>query len=136
MILNLTIHNLKSGLLIVSGPGLPEFLKVILETILQENYLIDPQVKGKVTLHTVRPVSKSAVLSLLEVVLQQNGAALIRDNEVFRVVPLGEAGTQAGAPAIGRFPSTTSVAVINNINKTVRVNKIILFLVNSFIYDT
>jgi general secretion pathway protein D len=89
--------------------ALAEFLHVVLETILQENYVIDPQVKGNVTLHTTRPVTKDGVLPIVEVVLQQNGAALIRDEGVFKVVPLKDAWTEAQAPSIGRFTPKASV---------------------------
>ena len=85
--------------------ALPEFLSVVFETILKENYLIDPDVRGTVTLHTTRPVTKDAVQSILEEVLQQNDAALIRDAGIFKVIPLVDAGTAAKSPSIGRFSS-------------------------------
>jgi general secretion pathway protein D len=86
--------------------SLPEFLRVVFETILKENYLIDPLVNGAVTLHTTRPVRQDAVLPIVEAVLEQNGAALIRDKGIFKVVPLGAAASASGAPAVGRYPST------------------------------
>jgi general secretion pathway protein D len=86
--------------------SLPEFLRVVFETILKENYLIDPSVNGAVTLHTTRPVRQDAVLPIVEAVLEQNGAALIRDKGIFRVVPLGDAVSASTAPAVGRYPST------------------------------
>ena len=85
--------------------ALPEFLKVVFETILHENYLIDPSVKGTVTLHTTRPVTKDAVYAILEDVLQQNGAALIRDAGIFKVIPLADAEAAARSPSIGRYSS-------------------------------
>jgi len=80
-----------------------EFLRVVFDTILHENYLVDPQVQGVVTLHTVRPVKKDAVLSIVEAALQSNGAAVIRDEGVFRVVPLAEAAGMSGSPSVGRY---------------------------------
>jgi len=85
---------------------LKEFLKVIFDTILNENYLIDPEVRGTVTLHTTRPVTREAVLPILESVLQGNGAALVRDDGMYSIVPLANAETQAGAPAVGRYSSS------------------------------
>jgi general secretion pathway protein D len=89
--------------------ALAEFLQVVIQNILQENYIIDPGVKGSVTLHTTRPVTKDAVLSILELVLQQNGAALIRDEGLFKVVPLEDAGSEVSAPSVGQFTSRKSV---------------------------
>ncbi len=86
--------------------SLPEFLRVVFDTILGENYLIDPQIDGTVTLHTTRPVSRDAVLPIVEVVLEQNGAALLRDGAVYRVVALANAAGATGPPAVGRFPSS------------------------------
>ena len=80
-----------------------EFLRVVFDTILHENYLVDSQVQGVVTLHTVRPVKKDAVLSIVEAALQSNGAAVIRDEGVFRVVPLAEAAGMSGSPSVGRY---------------------------------
>ena len=86
--------------------SLPEFLRVVFESILKENYLLDPSVAGSVTLHTTRPVKQAAVLPIVEAVLEQNGAALIRDEGMFKVLPLAEAAGASGSPAIGRYPSS------------------------------
>ena len=74
--------------------SLPEFLRVVFESILKENYLIDPSVSGSVTLHTTRPVTADTVLPIVEAVLEQNGAALIRDEGMFKVLPLGDAASE------------------------------------------
>ncbi len=86
--------------------SLPEFLRVVFESILKENYLLDPAVSGTVTLHTTRPVTHDTVLPIVEAVLEQNGAALIRDEGVFKVLPLGNAASASGVPAVGRYPSS------------------------------
>ena len=86
--------------------SLPEFLRVVFESILNENYLLDPSVNGSVTLHTTRPVTQDTVLPIVEAVLEQNGAALIRDEGMFKVLPLGDAASSSGAPAVGRYPSS------------------------------
>jgi len=86
--------------------SLPEFLRVVFESILKENYLLDPSVAGSVTLHTTRPVTQDAVLPIVEAVLEQNGAALIRDEGMFKVLPLGDAASASGSPAVGRYPSS------------------------------
>lgn len=95
--------------------ALPEFLSVVFGTILHENYLLDPHVKGTVTLHTTRPVTKEAVLSILEDVLQQNGAALIRDAGIFKVVPLAGAESAVGSPSIGRYSSSGSAGYTSQV---------------------
>ncbi len=82
--------------------SLREFVKVILEDILEENYLIDPSVDGVVTLHTTRAVSREAVLSIFESVLELNGAALVQDRGVYKIVPVAGAVGEVSAPTVGR----------------------------------
>ena len=86
--------------------SLPEFLRVVFESILKENYLLDPNVNGSVTLHTTRPVTQDTVLPIVEAVLEQNGAALIRDEGMFKVLPMGDAASASGSPSVGRYPSS------------------------------
>jgi general secretion pathway protein D len=67
----------------------------ILGTILKVNYTIDPAVHGAATLHTVRPLNRSELVPVLESLLAQNGAALVTDGTLYRVVPAAQAVTAA-----------------------------------------
>lgn len=87
---------------------LREFLKVVFDTILHENYLIDGSVGGVVTLHTTRPISSQAVLPTVEAVLQLNGAAILFDDGLYRVIPLADAERSSKSPSVGRYPSSRS----------------------------
>jgi len=82
---------------------LGEFLSVVFETIVGDNYYVDPQVRGSVTLHTSRPVTRESVMPIVESVLEGNGAAVIRDDGIYKIVPLANAETSAGAPGVGRW---------------------------------
>ncbi|MFT5501997.1 MAG: general secretion pathway protein D [Woeseiaceae bacterium] len=88
---------------------LREFLGVIFDTILHENYFVDPQVKGSVTLHTTKPVTQAAVLPILETVLESNGVAMLLDDGIFKIVPLANAEGAASSPTVGRYASSRSV---------------------------
>jgi len=72
-----------------------EVVAQILGTILKVNYTIDPAVHGSATLHTVRPLSRSELVPALESLLAQNGAALIMNGELYRVVPTAQAVSTA-----------------------------------------
>jgi len=87
---------------------LREFIRVVFETILQENYLIDSKIKGSVTLHTTQPVQKAAVIPILESVLQLNGAALVYDQGISKIIPLADAAGEAGSPTVSRRTSGRS----------------------------
>jgi general secretion pathway protein D len=62
-----------------------EFVRVVFDEILKVTAVIDPQVTGKVTIRTAKPVSRSAALTLVKNALQANGAVLLQDGDLFRV---------------------------------------------------
>ena len=71
-------------------------VKVVLGDIMGVNYVIDPRLDGKVTVHTTRPVSKAAALELLQSALRVAGGAVVQAGGVYKVVPLDQAGTAGG----------------------------------------
>lgn len=71
---------------------LREFIKVILSDVLDVNYFIDPNVGGKVTIETPKPISRDQVFPLLEETLATNGASIIRSAGMYRILPITEAG--------------------------------------------
>ena len=77
-----------------------EVVRLILGDTLKENYFIDPNVQGSITLRTEEPLDRGALLSILEVILKVNGAALVTQDGLYQVVPLADAlrGTR---PALG-----------------------------------
>ncbi|MEA2078378.1 MAG: type II secretion system secretin GspD [Pseudomonadota bacterium] len=84
------------------GTSLREFVKVIFDDILEENYLINPNVDGVVTLHTTHAVSRESVLSILESVLEMNGAVLVPDRGIYKIVPVADAEGEVSSPMVGR----------------------------------
>ncbi len=71
-------------------------VKVVLGDIMGVNYVIDPRLDGKVTVHTTRPVSKAAALELFQSALRVAGGAVVQAGGVYKVVPLDQAGTAGG----------------------------------------
>src|SRR6266481_7512233 len=65
--------------------------KVVLGDILSTGYTIDPRVQGTVSLVSVRPVSKSDIVFVLENALRLGGIVLVRDSAGYRLTPLGDA---------------------------------------------
>lgn len=60
---------------------------------LKINYVVDPAVKGSVTINTSGYVSRESLFSVLESILQVNGAAMVKANGYYRVVPMADAKT-------------------------------------------
>lgn len=71
-----------------------EVAKAILGDILGLNYAVDPMVTGTVTLETAQPVSRSDVLPIFEESLRASKLALVRQGDVYTVVPLDKAKRQ------------------------------------------
>ncbi len=76
----------------------------ILGTTLQLNYTIDPAVQGTVSLRTVAPLSRDALIPTLQTLLAQDNAVLVRENGIYRVMPADAAASTpnlAGDGALG-----------------------------------
>ncbi len=73
-----------------------EVVAQILGRILRLNYTIDASVHGTATLRTVTPLSRSQLLPTLQALLAQDGAALVRDGNLYRVVPAAQAAAAIG----------------------------------------
>ena len=83
------------------GESLHAVVKAILGDLLQQNYVIAPNVQGTVTLSTPRAVSPSQALSLLEMVLGWNNARLVWGDGRYNVVPADQAVAGNLAPRTG-----------------------------------
>ncbi|MDH3281123.1 MAG: type II secretion system secretin GspD, partial [Gammaproteobacteria bacterium] len=79
-----------------------EVAAIILGELLKINYVIDPAVQGSITLRTTQALERTTLLSILEVVLEVNGAALIRSAELVRIVPTAKALGGAGTPTVAK----------------------------------
>ncbi|PKU22589.1 type II secretion system secretin GspD [Telmatospirillum siberiense] len=68
----------------------------VLGQILKVDYAIDPAVHGTVSFKSAKPIARQAVLPTLEALLGQSGALLVRNGDLYRVIPAGQS-----YPAIG-----------------------------------
>ena len=74
-----------------------EAAKTILGDLLGANYVISDKIKFAVTIQTAKPVSKDALVAIFEAVLSADGAALVYENDIYKIVPSAEAQA-AGSP--------------------------------------
>jgi general secretion pathway protein D len=75
-----------------------EVVRAVVGDILGLNYTIDAKVQGTVTVQTMKPLPRAAVLATLGRVLRANGAALTEDGGMIRVTPLEGAAKGASGP--------------------------------------
>jgi general secretion pathway protein D len=106
----------------------------ILGAILQQTYTIDPAVQGTATLNTVTPLARDALIPVLQTLLAQNNAVLVRTGGLYQVIPAVEAAalpSLAGGSGLGgavvvplRYAQAAPMAEIleSYITATTRIN--------------
>lgn len=62
----------------------------ILARQLKLNYILDPRVKGTITVHTYGEIRAADVRGLLETILRVNGFSLVQVGDLWRIVPAAE----------------------------------------------
>lgn len=98
------------------GADLREVVRVVLADMLGESYVVDPRVQGSVTVHTSQPIPRAAAIPTLESLLRMNGAALLREDGIYKILPAagglrGSSTPQVGGPGAA-LPPGYSVQVI------------------------
>jgi general secretion pathway protein D len=73
----------------------------ILGDILKESFTVHPQVQGTVSLRTIKPIPRKDLLAALEMLLRQNGAALIYEDSLYKIVPTSIAARGSVTPQLG-----------------------------------
>lgn len=84
-------------------------IQTIFGDVLRVNYVVDPNVKGKVTFRSVAPVAKDDVLPLMEVILRLNGIGIVEEGGLYRIVPIADIAREPAPVGIGR--ETDKVAI-------------------------
>jgi general secretion pathway protein D len=87
---------------------LREVVRMVLESALHANYVIDPSVGGRITVQTTRPLPPQDLVPVLDSVLRMNGAALVQSGDLFKVVPIDQAITTGAMADVEPLPSAGS----------------------------
>jgi general secretion pathway protein D len=83
------------------GAELREVIRNILTDILGESYAIDPAVGGTVTIRTTSGIPREALPATLEMILRSNGATMIKEGAIWKVVPAATAVRGNITPQLG-----------------------------------
>ncbi|MDP3423773.1 MAG: type II secretion system secretin GspD [Burkholderiaceae bacterium] len=83
-------------------------------TLTGRNVVVDPRVKGQITLSTERPVGALAALNQFAAALRLQGFALVESGGLYKVVPEADAKLQVGAVNAGSTSQLPSAAVGGN----------------------
>ena len=90
---------------------LKEVVNVILNDVLGASYFIEPGITGEVTIEMNHPVDEDELLGLLETILEINGAALVKQGNLYRVttasrdlMPRVFAGGESAGSGVAVYP--------------------------------
>ena len=70
-------------------------------TIMGVNLVVDPRVKGTMTLFTEKPVSRAVAINQFTAALRLQGFTMVESGNLYRVVPEADAKLQSGTVAVG-----------------------------------
>ena len=79
-----------TGALNLQNASLTEVIDILCR-LLKINYILDPRVKGSVTLNTYGETRQLDARQLLDLILRINGATMVQVGEIYRIVPMADA---------------------------------------------
>jgi general secretion pathway protein D len=83
--------------------------------LLNKTFVVDPRVRGKISLETPRPVTKAMAFTLLKTVLRQQGFAVVDIGSLVKVVPEADAKLQSGPVETSRMSGRTGDEIVTQI---------------------
>ncbi len=90
---------------------IPTVVKSVIGDSLGMNYVVDPRVQGVITLASAQRIPRKDVLPIFESVLRMSNAALLREDNLIRIVPLPEAAG-AGVSVVGAGQPGYGVSIV------------------------
>ncbi len=88
-----------NGALTLTNVSLVELIDILAKR-LKINYLLDPNVAGRVSVYTYGEVKPVDLMQLLETILRVNGAAMIKVGDMYRIVPVARINQLPLAPIV------------------------------------
>jgi general secretion pathway protein D len=88
-----------------------EVVRTIFGELLNETYIISPNVQGNVTFSTAKPINKDQLIYTLETLLNWNALALIFREGIYHIIPIEDAIMGNITPSTGALPQTPSYEV-------------------------
>jgi general secretion pathway protein D len=90
-----------------------EAAKSILGDTLGVNYVVSDKLKGSITLQTSKPIPREALLDVFETLLRGEGASLVVQDGLYRIVPAADAVAQLRGKGVNyrRLPGMSSIVV-------------------------
>ena len=90
---------------------------IIIGTLMEKNVVVDPKVKGSMTLRSITPVTPGEAFVLFSAQLRAQGFAIIEVDGLYTVLPEAEAKLRAGKTASGPLRKSDGGQVLTKIFK-------------------
>jgi general secretion pathway protein D len=90
---------------LLGGVSLTEMLDIIAK-MLKINYILDPRVKGQVTIYTYGEVKPVDLMPLLETILRVNNATIVKIGDLYHVIPITTISNLPVEPVMNADPKT------------------------------
>ena len=95
----------ESGAFIMPNASLTEMIDLLAKR-LKINYILDPGVKGTVSIFTYGEVKPVDYMPLLETILRVNGSAMVKVGDTYRIVPVNRINQLPLSPTVNSDPKT------------------------------
>lgn len=79
--------------------------KAVFGDFLNVNYSLGAGVQGTITVQTSKPLSRAEVLPVFEQILRMNGLAIVKNNDIYKIVLSADAPREVSAPATTGTPA-------------------------------
>jgi general secretion pathway protein D len=89
----------------LNDASLPEMIRILARR-LKINYILDPSVKGSVTIYTYGEIKAVDEMPLLETILRINGFAMVQVGDLYRIVPVKSVSQLPLDPTVNADPKT------------------------------
>lgn len=86
-----------------------EVIQTVFGDVLRVNYIIDPQVKGRVNFRTNTPIPRDKILPIMEIILRLNGVAVIEESSLYRIIPIGNIAKEPAPIRFGKDPNAVEL---------------------------
>jgi general secretion pathway protein D len=90
---------------LLGGVSLTEMIDV-LARMMKISYILDPRVKGAVTIYTYGEVKDVDLMPLLQTILRVNNATIVKVGELYHVIPINTISQLPVEPVINADPKT------------------------------
>jgi general secretion pathway protein D len=90
---------------LLGGVSLSEMIDV-LARMMKINYILDPRVKGSVTIYTYGEVKDVDLMPLMQTILRVNGATMVKVGDLYHIIPINTISQLPVEPTINADPKT------------------------------